>query len=122
MARNTERLFLSTVTIAEVQSGIAKARRTGAQRKADLLGGWLESLLHLYSFRVLAFDISAARAAGDLAEHARASGHSPGFADLAIAGTAVSNQLTVLTRNLRHFVPLGIAAHDPFEGPPSDES
>ena len=47
--------------------------------------------------------------------HARAAGHTPGFADVAIAATAGSRGLTILTRNLRHFVPLGIEAADPFE-------
>lgn len=42
-------------------------------------------------------------------------GQAPGLADLAIAATALSNGLTVLTRNLRHFSPLGVAAFDPYE-------
>ena len=48
-------------------------------------------------------------------DKARATGHSPGFADVAIAAPAGSHNLTVLTRNLRHFVPLVIPATDPFE-------
>lgn len=48
-------------------------------------------------------------------DKAREAGHSPGFADVAIAATAESQGLTVLTRNLRHFAPIGIAAIDPFQ-------
>ena len=76
---------------------------------------WLDLLLHLYDARVLHFDVAAARLAGVLSDRARASDHAPGFADIAIAATAASRGLTVLTRNLRHFGPLGIAAIDPFE-------
>ena len=76
---------------------------------------WLELVLHLYGDRVIPFDIAAANAAGPLMDKARATGRSPGFADLAIAATAASRGLTVLTRNLRHFAPLGIPAADPFE-------
>jgi predicted nucleic acid-binding protein len=44
----------------------------------------------------------------------------PGFPDLAIAATAVTHQLTVLTGNLRHFAPLGIAAYNPLDALPKD--
>ena len=50
------------------------------------------------------FDIPAARFAGLLMDRARATGQAPGFADLAIAATAESRNLTVLTRNLRRWV------------------
>jgi hypothetical protein len=35
------------------------------------------------------------------------------LADLAIAATAQKHGFTILTRNLRHFGPLGVAALDP---------
>jgi hypothetical protein len=120
MDRNSDRLFLSTITIAEIADGIAKARREGARRKAADLAGWLEAVLHLYGNRVLPFDVAAARMAGTLSDHARSKGQSPGFPDLAIAATAVTHQLTVLTGNLRHFTPLGVVAHNPLDAPPKD--
>jgi predicted nucleic acid-binding protein len=59
-------LYLSVVSIAEVENGIAKVRREKAQRKAAELAAWLEALLHLYADRILVFDLSAARIAGAL--------------------------------------------------------
>lgn len=115
MDTHTDLLFVSTVTVAEIEDGIAKARREKASRKAAALDEWLRTLLHLYSNRVLAFDLAAAHAAGILSDRARAGGHAPGFADIAIAATAMSRKLTILTRNLRHFAPLGVPAHDPFD-------
>lgn len=115
---NSDRIFLSSITIAEIEDGITKVRRQGARRKADQLTGWLETLLHLYQERVLPFDVPAARIAGRLSDRARAKGLSPGFADLAIAATAVAHGLSVLTRNVRHFGPLEVDAHDPFESLP----
>ncbi len=56
--------------------------------------------------------------AGLLMDRSRAAGHAPGFADLAIAAMAGVHDLTVLTRNMRHFAPLDIPAHDPFESLP----
>ncbi len=46
MERNSKRLYLSVITVAEVEDGIAKARRESAHRKADRLAEWLETLLH----------------------------------------------------------------------------
>ena len=111
-------LFLSTITVAEIHHGIARLKRTGAAERAARLADWLELVLHLYGERVIPFDIDAAKIAGPLMDKARATGRSPGFADLAIAATADSRNLTVLTRNLRHFVPLEIPATDPFESLP----
>ena len=119
MQRNSASLYLSVVTVAEIEGGIAKARREGASRKAERLAEWLEMVLHLYSSRVLALDIAAGRCLGRLADRARALGQAPGFADLAIAATAERHGHTILTRNLRHFLPLGIAAHDPFQSLPA---
>jgi toxin FitB len=118
MDKNSDRLFLSSITVAEIEDGIAKARRQGARRRADRLVGWREALLHLYQERVLPFDVPAARIAGRLSDRARAKGLAPGFPDLAIAATAAAHSLCVLTRNLRHFAPLEIAAHDPFPSLP----
>jgi predicted nucleic acid-binding protein len=115
MDQNSDRLFLSTITVAEIADGIAKARREGSRRKATDLTGWLETLLHLYGARVLPFDVAAARVAGTLRDRARSIGQSPGFADLAIAAIAANHGLTVLTANLRHFAPLGVPVHNPLE-------
>ena len=108
-------LFLSAVTVAEISAGIAKLKRTGSASRAAGLGDWLELVLHLYGDRVLPFDVAAARLAGELMDEARAAGHAPGFADIAIAATAASRDLTILTRNLRHFSPLGARTIDPFD-------
>ena len=115
MDAHSDDLFLSAVTVAEISNGIARLKRIGSAAKAGALGDWLDLTLHLYAERVLPFDASAARLAGELTDRAHAAGHSPGFADIAIAATAGVHRLTILTRNLRHFTQLGIAAIDPFE-------
>lgn len=115
---NSDALFLSAVTVAEIYDGIAKIRRTGCRATADSLEHWIGLTLHLYAQRVLPFDVPAARLAGALNDRARAAGHSPGFADIAIAATAANHDLTLLTRNLRHFTPLQVPALDPFQALP----
>ena len=89
MDRHSRGLFLSAITIAEIADGIAKARREGTKRKASDLSAWLRIVLHLYGDRVLPFDSPTAEIAGALADLARGRGHSPGFADIAIAATPV---------------------------------
>jgi predicted nucleic acid-binding protein len=120
MDRKADALFVSVITVAEIEDGVAMARRLGAHRKADTLGAWLETLLHLYGQRVLPFTVPAARIAGALSDVARSKGLSIGFADLAIAATAQVAGLTILTRNMRHFAPLGVSVHDPFARLPDD--
>src|SRR3954454_3033291 len=68
MERNSARLYLSVITVAEVEDGIAKARREAAHRKADRLSEWLETLLHLYSARILAVDVPTTRVLGQLSD------------------------------------------------------
>ena len=115
MDARSHALFLSAMTVAEISDGIAKLKRSGSASRAAGLEDWLELVLHLYGDRVLPFDVPAARLAGELMDGARAAGGAPGFADIAIAATATSRGLTILTRNLRHFAPLGARAIDPFD-------
>lgn len=119
MERNSHALYLSVITVAEVEDGLARSRRTGAHAKATRLADWLDTVLHLYADRILPIDIATARRIGTLADQARGQGHDPGLADLAIAATALVRGYAVLTRNLCHFAPLGVPAHDPFDTLPA---
>lgn len=107
-------LFLSAVTVAKIEDGIAKIRREGATRKSEEPAAWLETVLHLYGDRVLAFDTPTARIAGALSDRARGQGQAPGLADITIAATAQHHGLAILLRNVRHFAPLGVPVIDPF--------
>lgn len=112
--RSTD-LYLSVVTVAEIEDGIAKSIREGAKKRARELRTWLAALLHLYSSRILVVDVSVAQATGLLSDLARSKGYSPGFADLVIGATAKFHRLTILTANMRHFAPLGLPCINPFE-------
>jgi predicted nucleic acid-binding protein len=62
----------------------------------------------------LPFDSPTAEIAGSLADLARGRGYSPGFADIAIAATARRHDLTILSRNERHFAPIDVVIVDPY--------
>jgi predicted nucleic acid-binding protein len=112
-------LYLSVVTVAEVEDGIAKCFREGARAKASAILEWWSAVEHLYGDRIIHIDIEVAHAAGRLLDHARSKGHTPGFADVAIAATARVRALTILTENVRHFEPLGVAFVNPFDRLPA---
>jgi toxin FitB len=119
MDSHSTSLFLSAITVAEIEDGISKLRREGATRKSADLTAWLDTVLHLYSDRILAFDAATARIAGGLSDLARGLGHAPGLADIIIAATARHRGLTILSRKLRHLEPLSVAVVDPFMKLPS---
>ena len=109
-----EALYLSAITAAEIEAGIAKLFRMGAARRGDALRVWFDRILAAYADRVLSFDLAAARLAGALTDAARADGRYPGFADVAIAAIAKTRELVVVTLNRRHFDPLGVEVFNPF--------
>lgn len=117
LAQNSDRLFLSAITFAEIEAGLARADRIGAAAKARKLRRWLAAVEHLYGPRILPFDLEEARHAGAILDRARA--HDPGFEDIAIAATAAAHGLTVLTANERHFAPLGVPYLNPLKSLPN---
>ena len=109
-----KQLYLPCIAIAEMAQGIGKLRRSGGVVRADRLDHWLDGLLATHADRILPLDAQAARLAGELSDAAVAQGRHPGFADVAIAALAKHAELLLLTRNLKHFEPLGIACVDPL--------
>jgi predicted nucleic acid-binding protein len=106
---NDSDLFLSVVSIGEIERGIEKKRHTEPEF-ADALSQWLERLLYLYGDRILPVSSSIARRWGALSARL---GHDG--ADLLIAATALTHGLKVATRNVRHFVPSGVETINPFD-------
>ena len=109
-----ERLFLPCIAVAEMAQGIGKLRRAGGAKRADRLDRWLDGLLAAYEDRILPLDALAARLAGQISDAAMAQGCHPGFPDVAIAALAQKAGLLLLTCNLKHFQPLGVACVDPL--------
>ncbi len=110
-----EQLFISTITVAEVQQGICKLQRTGAERRGQLLAEWLWELIETGADKIVGFDADAALKAGEISDAALAQGRYPGFPDVAIAAIAAARDMAVLTLNGKHFEPLGISFADPSE-------
>lgn len=108
-ARRPDDLHLSVITVLEIELGIAKVRRRDAQQ-ANRLHTWLEDeVLPVFAGRILPVDLAVARRAAAL--------HVPDprpERDALIGATAVAHGLTVVTRNVADFTPMGVALINPF--------
>ena len=107
--QRTADLYLSVVTVGEIERGIAQQDRRDPAFARDL-ALWLDRLLDWYGERVLPVDSATARRWGRLSSTL---GHEG--ADLLIAATALEHGLTVVTRNARHFEPTGVPVVGLFE-------
>jgi hypothetical protein len=102
-------LFLSAITIGEIERGILRQRAKNPVF-ADALSAWLDCTVETYGDRILPVDTRVGRRWGRLSARI---GH--GGADLLIAATALEHGLTVVTRNVRHFLHTGVPVEDPFQ-------
>jgi predicted nucleic acid-binding protein len=101
-------VYLSVVTIGEVEKGITKQQRQDAEF-AQRLAGWLDGVLRHCATRILAIDLSIARRWRRLSD-----AHGYAGADLLIAATAIEHGLAVVTRNARQFEGTGVRLVNPF--------
>jgi predicted nucleic acid-binding protein len=116
--RNGTSLFLSVMTIAELDAGVLKLRREKKLKRADETAALVRAILMDFGERVLAVDVEVARHVARLGE---ATYRQPvALADVIIAATAARHGLTVLTHNMSQFGRLPVAAHDPLVDLPPD--
>jgi len=114
--QRTTDLFLSVISIGEIERGIARQRATDPGF-SDALAAWLDRVLALYGERIVPFDLKTARRWGVLSA---ALGNDS--ADLMIAATALEHGLTVVTRNVSDSEPTGAIVLDPFGRRPNRKS
>ncbi len=106
--QRTADLFVSVISIGEIERGISRQRAKDPDFAAAL-AVWLDKVLVLYGDRVLPFDLQTARRWGSLSASLGNEN-----ADLMIAATALEHRLTVVTRNVKDFEPTGVLVLDPF--------
>lgn len=101
-------LFLSVVSIGEIERGICSVAKKDPDFAARL-AVWRDKLLMVYADRLLPVSVSIARQWGKLSVEAGNAG-----ADILIAATAREHNLTVVTRNTRHFSLTDVPVYNPW--------
>lgn len=103
-------LFVSAITIMELELGVLSIERKDASQGA-MLRSWLEQhVLPEFSGRTLSVDTAVAQRCARL--------HVPdkrGASDALIAATALVHGMTVVTRNVVDFTPTGVAILNPWD-------
>ena len=101
-------LFISAVSIGEIQSGIEKTREQDLV-KAKILEEWLNQIAGLYS--VLPMDGNVFRVWAQLMHRQS----DTVIEDAMIAATALTHRLTVVTRNVKDFKRFNVDILNPFK-------
>lgn len=102
---------MTVVTIGELQYGIERLP-PGRQRNALQL--WFEGLSGQYGNRILSADETVWRTYGRLKASLDTIGRPQEDFDVLIASTAAVHQLTLVTRNIRHFEDSGVRTLNPW--------
>lgn len=102
-------LFLSVITILEIEAGTLMLQRRDEMQGA-MLRTWIDSkVLPVFAGRILSVDTAVAQRCARL--------HVPdprAERDALIAATALVHRLTVVTRNVADFQPMGIDLLNPW--------
>jgi predicted nucleic acid-binding protein len=102
--------FITATTVVEIERGVAALERSHAQQGAVLRRWFSDQVLPAFADRVLPFDVAAARVRATY----RVPDHAP-LEDALMAAVAEANELVVVTRNTKHFEPLGAQLFNPWD-------
>jgi toxin FitB len=102
-------LFISVLTLGELQRGVVAKRRTDPLA-ADRLGVWVEGIERMFADRILPVDAATARRWGELS-----AGRSLPVIDTLIAATALVGDLVLVSRNTRDLQTTGATIIDPWQ-------
>ena len=111
MAQPADSVFISALTIGEIEADIERQRSANPTFAADL-AQWLAQTELQFAAFILPVTPAIAKLWGRLCVQTG----NTGFDNL-IAATALSHNLTMVTRNARHFAPTGVRVVDPFSAP-----
>jgi predicted nucleic acid-binding protein len=104
------RLYLSAITVMELELGILRFERRDAIQGARLRRWMNNHVLPEFSERTLPIDVPVALRCAQL----HVPDPRPGR-DAYIAATALVHGMTVVTRNVADFIPIGVPLLNPWE-------
>lgn len=113
-SQDENHLFLSVITLGEIQKGISKLNES---KKKKTLRIWLQSdLLERFSGRIIPIDDQIAMNWGVVQASAEREGFIIPSIDGLIAATAITRNMTVVTRNVPDMEPSGVLLLNPWFG------
>ena len=111
-AEPTSDTAISIVTLAELREGASTVQE---EAKRDRFAKWIDTeIVDTFGNRTLPLTTEILIAWLDLSRKLRARGRTRDPADLLIAATARVHNLTLVTRNSRHFASTGVVVYDPW--------
>ena len=109
--QDQQALFLSVVTLGEIQKGIA---RLPASERTGRLSGLFNRFLEDFSERILTLDRDTMLRWGSLVGRLDADGSRPPVLDSLIAATALTQGMEVVTRNVKDLERCGVRVVNPW--------
>ena len=106
-------LGLSTITIAEIQRGLA--RLPMGKRRSRLTASFTSFVTEAFSGRIFSFDEDAAWIYGEIAAKRESEGFNTDAVDLMIAAISKSNNAAIATRNTKDFEGCGLEIINPWK-------
>ena len=108
-----DRVFLSVVTLADLRHGVERMAAGSRRARLDV---WLREELPLrFEKRVLSIDAAVADAWGKIVSRCQGQGRTIHAMDAFLAAAAEVHKLTLVTRNVSDFGPLGGELFNPWE-------
>ena len=106
-------LYLSSVTIGEVKTGIHRLKN-GDPRRAKLVS-WYKDTRKNFAGRILDFTDGIAQLWGEIVGEAMCGGRPRPLIDMQIAATAIKHDMILVTRNTKDMEGVGVELLNPFE-------
>lgn len=108
-ATPADQLYVSVLTVGEIEQGVTRVRARGDDRQASALERWLREVEKGFAGRIVPVTLEVAREWGR-----QQSSRSAPVIDALISATARVHGLTVVTRNAKDFEQTGIRVLNPF--------
>ncbi|MGL4883225.1 MAG: type II toxin-antitoxin system VapC family toxin [Waterburya sp.] len=108
-----ENLFISVITLGEIKKGIVKIEFS-QPKKHQKLNKWLQNLIQRFDRRILALDSEILIEWGNICGKVEQSAKKLPVIDSLLAATAITNQLTLVTRNEDDFYNINLPLYNPW--------
>lgn len=101
-AQDEASLFISVISLGEIEKGILKLR-VSDPRRSQKLSAWLGKVEQRFAGRILPLDAATLHVWAQIAAHTELAGHPLPVMDGLLMATAQCHGLTVVTRNVHDF-------------------